>query len=435
MKWSQFNCLFYSEKLGYYLHNTRMLSLIKLDKDSYNRLLKIRENPDHAEILLNETDYTYFVNAKVLVPEQEDRNYINKLEYKKRRESFTSDSLGIILCPTLACNFACPYCYEKNLPSNVMQEDIQIQLMNFINKYADKCKSMTLNWHGGEPLIAFKTIKQIYSRLENEVQLPISDSSMVSNGYLLNEDICTYLAEKKLNYLQITIDGNKHTHNKTRILKNGGSSFERIIENIDMATELMPDCNIGIRTNIGKTNREEYIDLYNELSERWKGKNCNIYHSFVIDNSFYATYDKQCPFELSTNEKNDFTVKLAQNKVIKKKSLYSQLDCKFYTCTDNNAFVIDPQGYLYKCWADVGMKERSMGNLVDGITNYDIVSQFIIGSDKFADNKCRKCSYLPICDGGCNLYRVRYLERNIPYNACRINDEGLVKFMETYLNK
>lgn len=435
MKWSQFNCLFYSKKAGYYLHNTRMMSLIKLDEDSYNKLLKIRENSDNAKILLNETDYTDFINAKVLVSEQEDNNYINKLEYKKRRESFVSNSLGIILCPTLACNFACPYCYEKNLPNNVMQENIQIQLINFINEYVDKCKSITLDWHGGEPLLAFKTIKQIYSRLENESQLPISTSSMVSNGYLLNEEICTYLAEKKLNYLQITIDGNKQTHNKTRILKNGESSFERIIENIDMATKLMPDCHIGIRTNIGKSNREEYVSFYNELSERWKGKNCNIYHTFVTDNSFYATCDKQCSFELSTNEKNDFMVSLAKNNVISKKSLYPKLDCNSYTCTDNNAFVIDPQGYLYKCWADAGIKERSIGNLADGITNYDILSQFVIGSDKFADNKCRKCSYLPICDGGCNLHRVRYLERKIPYNVCRINEEGLVKFVETYLGK
>lgn len=435
MKWSQFNCLFHSPKIGYYLHNTRMFSLIKMDEDSYNKLLKIRENPNNAKILLNEADYKELIDTKVLVPEQEDSTYINKLEYKKRRESFVSDSLGIILCPTLACNFACPYCYESKLPKNVMQERVQNQLINFINQYGDKYKTMTLDWHGGEPLIAFKTIKQIYSKLEDEVNLQISHSSMVSNGYLLDEEICTYLAKKKLDYLQITIDGNKFTHNKSRVLKSGGSSFEKIIENIDMATELMPNCNIGVRTNIGKSNKDEYIDLYYELSERWKDKNCNIYHTFVVDNSFYSTFDEQSSFELTTNEKNDFTVSLVKNNIIKRKSLYPKLDCSSYTCTDNNAFVIDPQGYLYKCWADVGLKERSVGNLVDGITNYDIFSQFIVGSDKFADTKCRKCSYLPICNGGCNLYRIRYLERRIPYNVCPINDEGLVKYIETYLNK
>lgn len=433
MKWSQFNVLFYSKKMGYYLHNTRMLSLIKLDEENYNKLLKIRENPDCAKLLLGETDYTYFVESKVLVSEQEDNNFIEKLEYKKRKDSFVSTSLGLVLCPTLACNFACPYCYEKKLPNNVMSEIVQSQLINFINKYAGKCKFITLDWHGGEPLLAFETIKQIYSRLENESKLPISSSSMVTNGYLLNEDICNYLASKELNYLQITIDGNKFTHNKSRILKNGGSSFEKIVENIDMAVELMPNCCIGVRTNIGLLNKDEYVDLYNELSKRWKGKNCSIYHSFIVDNSYYSNCNKQCSQELSTKEKNDFIVNLAKNGIVKKELIYPQRDCSLYTCTNNNSFVIDPLGYLYKCWADVGIYERSVGNLVNGITNYDIFSRFMVGSDKFADVNCRKCTYLPICNGGCNLSRIRSLERKVPYKNCSIDDEGLIKYLETFL--
>lgn len=111
-----------------------------------------------------------------------------------------------------------------------MSEVVQSQLVNFINKYVGKCKSITLDWHGGEPLLAFETIKQIYSKFESESKLPISSSSMVSNGYLLNEDICSYLASKKLNYLQITIDGNKFTHNKTRVLKMGDLLLRRLLK-------------------------------------------------------------------------------------------------------------------------------------------------------------------------------------------------------------
>ena len=36
---------------------------------------------------------------------------------------------------------------------------------------------------------------------------------------------------------------------------------------------------------------------------------------------------------------------------------------------------------------------------------------------------------------GCNLYRVGYQKKNILYNACEINDEGLIKYIETYLAK
>lgn len=96
-----------------------------------------------------------------------------------------------------------------------------------------------------------------------------------------------------LDYLQITIDGDKDTHNKTRVLKNGKSSFEQIIRNVDKAVELLPKCHIGIRTNIGKNNKDEYPALYKRLSERWKGKNIHIYHAFVMDNSQDTTWQKR----------------------------------------------------------------------------------------------------------------------------------------------
>lgn len=63
---------------------------------------------------------------------------------------------------------------------------------------------------------------------------------------------------------------------------------------------------------------------------------------------------------------------LAKNGIVKKQFIYPKRDCSLYTCTNNNSFVIDPLGYLYKCWADVGIHERSVGSLVNGITNYDI---------------------------------------------------------------
>lgn len=433
MKWSKYNILFYSNKLGYCLFNTRMLSFSKIGEKTYQLFTDIRDNKTDAQSSLNRNDYEKLIRTKVLVSEHEDENFLNMLKYKKDIEAYQNKILGIVVCPTLSCNFACPYCYEHNLPKNFMKEEIQNQFIDFLKNHSDGKDGMTLSWHGGEPLIAFETIKQIYDKIDHNVNLPIVHSTMVSNGYLLNETICKYLSERNLDYLQITIDGNKGTHDKTRKLKNGGSSFERIIENIDMATELMPKCRIGIRTNIGKGNRDEYVQLYKELSSRWKGKNISIYHSYVLDNSLRTNEKKRFAIELSTEEKNDFEINLAQNGIISKKRLYPRLSCGTHTCTDCNAYVIDPEGCLYKCWADVGIKERSIGTLSTDVKDFNIVSQFMVATDKFSDEKCLKCSYLPVCHGGCNLYRVGKIEKGIPYNVCSINNEGLIKYLETYM--
>jgi len=433
MRWSKYNILFQSEKIGYGLFNSRMLSFSKLGEDTYILFSNLRDNKINPQTVLNESVYETLIKKKILVSDSSDLNYLNALKYKKRLQSYTNKTLSLVICPTLSCNFACPYCYEHNLPNNFMKEDVQRLLIDFIKKQADGKQGITLNWHGGEPLIAFETIKQVYDKLENEVNVPITHSAMVSNGYLLSKQICEYLNEKKLNYLQITIDGNKKTHNKTRKLKNGTSSFERIISNIDMATELMPNCQIGIRTNIGKNNREDYVPLYKELKSRWRGKNVNIYHAYVLDNSLLTCAEKRIAIELSTEEKNNFEIELAHNGIKQATALYPKSDCSFHTCMDNNAYVIDPKGFLYKCWADVGIEDRAIGTLSTGITNYGIVSQYIEGTDKFSDDKCLECGLLPICDGGCNLYRVGKIEKGIPYNVCCINQSGLVKFLETYM--
>jgi uncharacterized protein len=434
MKWSRYNILFYSTKIGYCLFNSRMLSFTRLNIETFDILCKIQKNIDCASLLVNKKDLKHLIETKVIVSDNEDENYLNMLKYRKQYQSYMSKSLGIVVCPTLACNFACPYCYEHNLPTFKMTEETQDKLIKFINTNSLGMDSLTLNWHGGEPLTAFDTIKQIYTKLEGKVKLPIGHSSMVSNGYLLSKEICKYLASKKLDYLQITIDGNEETHNKTRILKNGKSSFGEIMKNIDMATDLMPNCRIGIRTNIGKNNREEYIALHNELSNRWKEKNVSVYHTFTLDNGLNTCESKRYSLELTTEEKNDFEVMLAQNNVISRDSLYPKLDKGIYTCMDCNAYVIDPQGYIYKCWADVGIESRAIGTLSTGIHNYEIVSEFMISSDKFSDEKCLDCSFLPICDGGCNLYRIGEKEKGIPYNVCNINNRGLIQYLETYFN-
>lgn len=53
-----------------------MLSLINLDKDSYETLCLVEKHPDRAEALLDEDTYKYFVKNKVLVKEYEDKDYI-----------------------------------------------------------------------------------------------------------------------------------------------------------------------------------------------------------------------------------------------------------------------------------------------------------------------------------------------------------------------
>ena len=45
----------------------------------------------------------------------------------------------------------------------------------------------------------------------------------------------------------------------------------------------MPDCKVGIRTNIYKNNMDDFPIIYREFENRWERKNCFIFPAFVRD--------------------------------------------------------------------------------------------------------------------------------------------------------
>lgn len=52
----------------------------------------------------------------------EKKNEKSLLKYIFTKRYFASDKLGLILMPTLNCNFSCPYCFEKPYKGCVKKE-------------------------------------------------------------------------------------------------------------------------------------------------------------------------------------------------------------------------------------------------------------------------------------------------------------------------
>lgn len=71
---------------------------------------------------------------------------------------------------------------------------------------------------------------------------------------------------------------------------------------------------------------------------------------------------------------------------------------KVNSCTMDapDSYVIDPDGYVYKCISKVGQRECSIGNVMEGLN-----VEAHLEVDVFESEMCSKCMYLPICKGGC----------------------------------
>lgn len=68
----------------------------------------------------------------------------------------SSESLSLILFPTLDCNFACTYCYE-NKEKGFMLDETYDKLFAAIKKHHEEnhIKFLKLEWFGGEPLLCY----------------------------------------------------------------------------------------------------------------------------------------------------------------------------------------------------------------------------------------------------------------------------------------
>ena len=426
MKISRFTIIFEREGL-FLLYNTCTQSLFKISETNYQLICKVISGEESINTLPK--DLFDFLKTRHFIDdekEQEAHDFCVKMEYRKRFESFSGRTLSLVIAPTLACNFACPYCYEANLPASIMNEEVEDNIIRFIKSYETTCDKLEICWEGGEPLIGFETIKSLFKKIESKTSLKIKEHLIATNGYLLTPEICKFFNEKKLNLAQITIDGGPETHNKSRMLKTGKPTYDTILQNIDMLTDMIPDCKVIVRTNIHNGNKDEYGDLYKQLSCRWKDKNVHITPAFVLAN------DNCIVSCCSSHEKTEFYLHLQEKYHIKSFNLAPKIKIGRCSATVENSYIIAPNGNLYKCWNDIGIDKLCIGNVSEGIKNNTLVAKYIVGSDKYSDAKCLNCKLFPICEGGCNRRRIDNREIGTNYDLCSFDEEGICDHLYEY---
>lgn len=92
---------------GTLIMNTRSGGILLLNQEYTEKLRGIQESK--------------YVDAEDLVDElrrggmliEDDRDEHAELILQSRAVRFSNTSLGLTIAPTMACNFCCPYCYEK----------------------------------------------------------------------------------------------------------------------------------------------------------------------------------------------------------------------------------------------------------------------------------------------------------------------------------
>ena len=130
-----------------------------------------------------------------------------------------------ILCLTHRCNLNCIYCFEKKDNSHEMSLSIAIKCVDdIIQKHCKKDESVSINFFGGEPLLRFKLIVQIYEYVQDTYPNKKISFFISTNGTLLDQDMKDWFFYRRDKIcLGLSLDGDRPTQNNNR-----SDSFDKI---------------------------------------------------------------------------------------------------------------------------------------------------------------------------------------------------------------
>ena len=375
------------------------------------------------EALLAQLRYGHFVVDR-------DSSELDLLKFRYRKVRYDSSSLGLVIAPTMACNMACPYCFEENKKGRMSARVVE-GLIGFVERQAKELKDVETTWYGGEPLLALDIMEDITASMQDLAALhgfTYACSGVISNGYLLDEPTTLRLRAMKVGQVQVTIDGPARIHDTKRPLKNGRGTFQTILHNLQQAADKLP---IVIRINLDKSFTAEIIgELLAELEAAGLRNKAGVYFGQLepatrtCANIAESCYNAKA---FSQSEIEYYRLLLDHGFYIQKLPHPIMTFCFAQLA---NSFLVDPQGELYRCFNYAGDPAHSMGNVQNAVNYRHPQFGHLFAFDPFEQPSCRSCNILPLCMGSCPSRRMdRDLSEEEACDSWKYNLEPMLELV------
>lgn len=390
---------------GSLLFNSRTRSLIMLSKgetEAYRALADQGGFAGHqvTDRLLLQS----LLGGGHVVGETADEFQAVRSSYEASRNA--PNSMTLTIAPTMACNFACGYCFQGlNKPTKKMTPDVQDAIIDFVKAKKD-LKSLSIVWYGGEPLMGKDSIFRLSDNLIAYCDKKgISYSAgIVSNAWFLNGEMAAQLYTRRVKWVQVTIDGDRETHDKMRPLTSGGRTFDRILDNIEEALD-QTAISIQARVNVGQSNVDKAHAMLDGFNARRLGQRGNFGVYFA-------------PIEASTPESGSaFEEKLSRadfnRKVLTLEGRARELGfagiqtpsggfAGMCVAASKGGYVVNGNGDVHKCWETAHDATKRTGSIFEPDKLQDSVNANLWAEWTPFDNAtCSSCKILPMCGGFC----------------------------------
>lgn len=350
-------------------------------------------------------------------------------EQEKKRPYF-------MIVPTMDCNYRCIYCFERNLQNRLQSKNSRISYPNqnvvmpeaLIRPIYESIKTVQklsgnetggmVILYGGEPLdIANQEL------VFQIVQQGAADNfwfSAVTNGHDLGSFL-PLIKDNLLRTIQVTIDGPKTVHDRRRLYRGKGSSFDAIIGNVDRVLSI-PDVEVHIRVHLDANSIgqfEEVVEFFQHLG--WtNNESVIIYASVLYEKDISGQVNLKmdsadAALRISRASAGFFNVFTSAQAVHVARALEivfesgDRYPLRGTYCSANfGNHIFAPDGGVYACWESVGQESACIGRFAGDqglVLNPKATARWFARNIALID-ECLECELALICGGGCAQYAL-----------------------------
>ena len=192
-------------------------------------------------------------------------------KYRSRREYLCASTALHMLVVTLRCNHRCEYCQVSSAEEDAYKYDMSPEVAEKVVDLIFESPSpiVKIEFQGGDALLNWDTVMAAVRHAEklNEAKKKSLEFVACTNLYALEERHIKDIKEHKI-MLSTSLDGPCWLHDKHRLLRIEGSSYNVFVEKLKMARDALGhSCASALMTSTADSldNIKEIVDEYVKL--------------------------------------------------------------------------------------------------------------------------------------------------------------------------
>lgn len=228
------------------------------------------DNLINFKLNINDKIFLDLLNRNMVYLDAQNINYTPLAAQYRTKKSFLRDGPSLhIFVVSLRCDHSCFYCQVSRQSPDKDKFDMKYDTIDkaIINVFKSPSKNLTIEFQGGEPLLAFDNIIYAVEKIlkKNKIEKRNLNFVITSTLHFLDEDKLKFIKDHNI-YLSTSLDGPEWLHNSNRPNRNR-DSYQKTIYNLKKAREFIGNDKVSALTTLTKKSLEyprEIIDSYVE---------------------------------------------------------------------------------------------------------------------------------------------------------------------------